>query len=95
MPESRPFYVPARLRVLESGEAPPEVTFRMDPVEQAEYRRRWLDGEEIADIRCDIERHKEAAAKAAQAAKTAEEELAQSPAEKWRADLYGDSGPSY
>lgn len=68
MTEFKSWKIPARLREFESGEAPREVLFCIDPEEQAEYRRRWLDGEEIADIRHDIERRKEAEAAAAEVA---------------------------
>lgn len=46
--------LPSRRRELEQGKAPREVTFCLDEADQAEYRRRWLDGEEIRDIRRDI-----------------------------------------
>ena len=46
--------LPSRRRELEQGKAPREVTFCLDERDQAEYRRRWLDGEEISDIRRDI-----------------------------------------
>lgn len=46
--------IPARMRELEEGKAPREVTFCLDEAEQAEYRARWLLGEEISDIRRDL-----------------------------------------
>ena len=92
MTESSPWKIRARMRELENEEAPREVLFCIDPEEQAEYRRRWLDGEEIADIRRDIEHRKEAAAKAAAA------EVADEPSTKAsdrHPELYKGSLPEF
>jgi hypothetical protein len=93
MPERRIWVAPARLRELEEGKAPREVTFCLDEAEQAEYRRRWLDGEEIADIRRDIERRKEKALEAAQEGAADEPETPQS--DRWKSPAYRGSEPSY
>lgn len=93
MTESSSWKIRARMREFESGEAPREVTFCLDPTEQAEYRSRWLEGDEIGDIRRDIEARK---AKAQDALREPPEtDQPQSQADKWRKDIYGDSGPRY
>lgn len=84
-----------RRRELEQGKAPREVTFCIDEAEQAEYRRRWLEGDEIADIRRDIERRKEAAKAVATTATEAQDESETPQTDWWASPAFDDTRPSY
>ncbi|MFZ3332762.1 MAG: hypothetical protein WA197_19160 [Candidatus Acidiferrales bacterium] len=84
--------LPSRRRELEEGKAPREVTFCLDELDQAEYRRRWLEGEEIADIRRDLAARKDAAAKASQEPQDEPDEPA---ADRWASKAFDGTRPTF
>lgn len=90
--------IPARMRLFESGDAPRETYFCIDPAEQQFWREQYLLGADPLDIRKEWTRRKQAleALEATTAATGATEtDERDEPADRWASPSFEGSRPRY